>query len=79
MGNNVDRMILGRAQCIEFIKSVTGVTKEISLDDERITKILSFSSTNDEKLIKDDFITFYKQSAFDNVGTVRQNLQKFGY
>ena len=50
---------------------MTGITKNIELDDERINKILAHSSTKDEKLSREDFIAFYKQSAFDNVGTVR--------
>lgn len=64
----------------EICAFIKGATKEnCRRDDLRVTFIAGFDSNGDEKLEKDDFIRFYRQSCFEKVDVVRQNLIQYNY
>jgi hypothetical protein len=73
------RKIMGRDEITLFI---IAVTKQIKTErtDPRVTRITEHARTiGNEKLTQDDFIQFYRESCFERVDTVRENLIKYNY
>jgi hypothetical protein len=64
----------------EICSFIKGATKETcKRDDSRVLFIAGFDSNGDGKLERDDFIRFYRQSCFEKVDVVRQNLLNYNY
>ena len=77
---DITRMVITNLNCAEFIAVVT--SQKANPTDDRIPKIMKYGkpdANGENKIDKDDFIAFYKEKAYSNIGTVRDNIGKFGY
>jgi hypothetical protein len=74
------RKIMGRDEVTLFVIGVTNNAK-VDRNDERVDRILENARLlpGTEKMLRDDFIQFYREGCFDRVDTVRANLIKYNY
>jgi hypothetical protein len=74
------RKIMGRDEVTLFVIGVTNNSK-VDRNDERVDRILENARLlpGQDKMLRDDFIQFYRESCFDRVDTVRANLIKYNY
>jgi hypothetical protein len=74
------RKIMGRDEVTLFVIRVTNNSK-VDRNDDRVDRILENARLlpGTEKMLRDDFIQFYRESCFDGVDTVRANLIKYNY
>jgi hypothetical protein len=65
----------------EICNFITGATHETcDISDHRAVEILKAHDTDgDGRLVRDDFVEFYRQACFNKITTVRNNLFKYNY
>ena len=77
MDDELKRPVMRNEEVCKFVSKATN--EPCSSGDARVANILKYDSNEDGRLERDDFIEFYRQSCFQKIQVVRNNLYKYNY